>query len=49
MGSTIDYVEGGHPLGEFLQEFPSLTRELAIAVLELARQALLSHAIVSAV
>jgi uncharacterized protein (DUF433 family) len=46
--TLIDYVEGGHALGEFLQDFPSVTREHAVAVLELARQALLSQAVVSA-
>ena len=46
--ALIDYVEGGHALAEFLQDFPSVTREHAIAVLELARQALLSQAVVSA-
>jgi uncharacterized protein (DUF433 family) len=44
----IDYVEGGHALGEFLADFPTVTREHAVAVLELARQALLSQAVVSA-
>jgi uncharacterized protein (DUF433 family) len=44
----IDYVESGHPLGEFLTDFPAVTREHAVAVLELARQALLSQAVVTA-
>ena len=44
----IDYVEGGHALGEFLADFPTVTRPHAVAVLELARQALLSQAVVSA-
>lgn len=43
--TLIDYVESGHPLPEFLADFPSVTREHAIAVLELARQAILSHAV----
>jgi uncharacterized protein (DUF433 family) len=34
----IDYLERGHPLDEFLDDFPSVTREQAIAALELARQ-----------
>ena len=39
--ALIDYLEGGHPLDEFLDGFPSVTREQAIAALELAREALL--------
>jgi uncharacterized protein (DUF433 family) len=46
--TLIDYVEGGHPLGEFLADFPPVTRDHAIAVLELARQALLSQAVITA-
>jgi uncharacterized protein (DUF433 family) len=46
--ALIDYVEGGHPLAEFLTDFPSVSREHAVAVLELARQALLSQAVTSA-
>lgn len=32
--TLIDYLEGGHPLAEFLEDFPSVTREQAVAVLE---------------
>jgi uncharacterized protein (DUF433 family) len=39
--ALIDYLEGGHPLHEFLDDFPSVSREQAIAALELAREALL--------
>ena len=46
--ALIDYVEGGHPLAEFLTDFPPVSREHAVAVLELARQALLSQAVTSA-
>jgi uncharacterized protein (DUF433 family) len=42
--ALIDYLEGGHPLDEFLDDFPSVTREQAIAALELARDALLRAA-----
>lgn len=38
--ALIDYLEGGHPLDEFLDDFPSVSREQAIAALELAREAL---------
>ncbi|WP_411281536.1 DUF433 domain-containing protein [Gemmatimonas sp.] len=40
----IDYLEAGDPLDHFLDEFPSVTREHAIAVLELAKHALISPA-----
>lgn len=42
--TLIDYLEGGHTLLEFLDQFPSVGREHAVAVLELARQALISQA-----
>lgn len=42
--SLIDYLEAGHPLDHFLDEFPSVTREHAVAVLELAKHALISPA-----
>ena len=34
--SLFDYVEGGDPLDKFLQDFPNVTREHAVAVLEMA-------------
>ena len=36
--ALFDYLEGGEPLDEFLIDFPNVTREHAIAVLELARK-----------
>ena len=42
--SLIDYLEAGHPLDHFLEEFPSVTREHAVAVLELAKHALITAA-----
>lgn len=42
--SLIDYLEAGHPLDHFLDEFPSVSRAHAIAVLELAKQALIPPA-----
>lgn len=42
--ALIDYLEGGHPLDEFLDDFPSVTREQALAALEVARAALLHSA-----
>jgi uncharacterized protein (DUF433 family) len=42
--TLIEYLEAGDPLDEFLKDFPSVTREHAIAVLELAKFALLAKA-----
>ena len=35
--NLIDYLEGGHSLGEFLRQFPTVTRELAVRSLEEAK------------
>ncbi len=32
--NLIDYLEGGHSLGEFLRQFPTVTREMAVRSLE---------------
>ena len=42
--SLFDYLEGGETLDEFLHQFPSVTREQAIAVLDLARATVLTGA-----
>ena len=36
--TLYDYLEGGDSVDEFLNDFPSVTREHAIAALELARE-----------
>ena len=38
--NLIDYLEGGDDLEAFLDDFPSVTREQAVAALEEAAQAL---------
>lgn len=43
--TLIDYLENGDPLDAFLTDFPSVTREHAVAVLELAKSALLAKAV----
>ena len=43
--TLIDYLAGGDTLDEFLIDFPSVSREHAIAVLELAKSVLLTHAV----
>jgi uncharacterized protein (DUF433 family) len=35
--NLLDYLEGGHTLDEFLEQFPSVTRETAIGALEQAK------------
>lgn len=41
--TLIDYIEGGHPLDEFLDDFPSVSRDQTVAALELAKNALLDR------
>ena len=42
--NLFDYLEGSSSLEDFLQDFPSVTRERAIAVLEAAQQRLAADA-----
>jgi uncharacterized protein (DUF433 family) len=35
--ALLDYLEGGQTLDEFLEDFPSVTREAAVHALELAK------------
>lgn len=42
--SLIDYLEGGHTLTEFLEDFPTVSREQAVAALDEAGEAVVSHA-----
>ena len=42
--ALIDYLGGGQPLAEFLEDFPTVSREQAVAALQLAAQALVAHA-----
>jgi uncharacterized protein (DUF433 family) len=41
--TLLDYLEAGDPLGDFLEDFPTVTREQAVAALEQAKQALLAR------
>jgi len=43
--TLIDYLEAGDPLEAFLKDFPSVSREHAVAVLEVAKSALLAKAV----
>jgi uncharacterized protein (DUF433 family) len=42
--TLFDYREGSSSLEDFLEDFPSVTREAAIAVLEVAKERLFAHA-----
>jgi uncharacterized protein (DUF433 family) len=42
--TLVDYLEAGDRLDEFLDHFPSVSREQAVAALELAKEMLVSHA-----
>ncbi len=41
--NLIDYLEAGDSLDEFLDDFPSVSRDQAIQTLELAKEMLLTH------
>ena len=42
--ALIDYIAGGHPLDEFLDDFPTVTREVAIEALNQAKDHLIADA-----
>jgi uncharacterized protein (DUF433 family) len=42
--NLFDYLEGSSSLEEFLEDFPTVTRERAVAVLEAARERLVADA-----
>lgn len=42
--NLIDYIEGSHSLDDFLDDFPSVTKEQAIAALEEAREVMTQRA-----
>jgi uncharacterized protein (DUF433 family) len=42
--NLIDYLEAGDSIEQFLDDFPSVSREQAIAALELAKEALVTLA-----
>ena len=41
--NLFDYLEGGDRLDEFLDQFPGITKEHAVAVLRMAHKALISE------
>ena len=42
--ALVDYIEAGHSLKYFLDDFPTVSRELAVAALEQAKAHLLANA-----
>ena len=42
--TLLDYLESGAPIEEFLQDFPSVSRELAVAALQQAGNLALANA-----
>jgi uncharacterized protein (DUF433 family) len=42
--TLFDYIEAGEPIADFLADFPNVSREHAIAVLEMARRAAIEAA-----
>ena len=44
LATLLEYLEAGQPLSEFLEDFPTVTREQAVAALEQAKEALLARA-----
>ena len=41
--NLIDFLEGGHSLGEFLRQFPTVTRDMAVLALEEAKDSPLAR------
>ena len=41
--ALLDYLEGGQTLGEFIDDFPTVTSEAAISALELAKSVLVGQ------
>lgn len=42
--TLIEYIEGGHSIDDFVQGFPSVTREQVVAFLEEAKQRMIAEA-----
>lgn len=43
IGHLFEFLESGETLDEFLRQFPSVTRQQALGVLEMSKESLLSH------
>ncbi len=40
--TLIDYLEAGHPMAEFLRQFPTVTEDMAVAAFEEAKNSLIA-------
>jgi uncharacterized protein (DUF433 family) len=45
--NLFDYIEGGEDLVEFLDDFPSVSKEAAVEVLEMAKRTLTTEKILN--
>ncbi|KAA5533572.1 DUF433 domain-containing protein [Taibaiella lutea] len=45
--NLFDYIEGGEDLNEFLDDFPSVSKETAVAILEMAKQTLTTEKVLN--
>ena len=43
LGTVLDYLDAGDSLADFLDDFPSVTREQVVLALRLAEQMLVAH------
>jgi uncharacterized protein (DUF433 family) len=43
IGHLFEYLEGGETVDEFLDQFPTVSREQVLGVLELSKESLISH------
>ena len=41
--NLMDYIERGYPLADFLEDFPTVSREMAIQALEEAKESLIAR------
>jgi uncharacterized protein (DUF433 family) len=41
--ALLDYLEGGQTIDDFLDDFPTVSKDAAIASLELAKSLLVGH------
>lgn len=41
--NLMDYIEGGYPLAEFLADFPTVSRAMAVRALEDAKDSLVAR------
>ena len=42
--TLLDYLEGGDTIDEFLEDFPTVSRDQAVSLLEEAGELLIAHA-----